>query len=251
MYNSVRDLEAFYDTEIGGIVRAVLSRRVHSLWPDLHAFRVLGCGYATPYLTPYLDETERVIAMMTDRQGGVVWPSGANNLVMTCRETHMPIENVSVDRALLVHHLECCDNLRDSLREVWRVLKPNGRVIIIVPNRMGFWARSDWSPFGRGHPFTMSQVLFCLRDNLFVPEHHESALFVPPLPQSPVMMRFANVIERTGPKVFPFVAGVHIIECSKQVYAKKDTPHSGSAVFEKTKGILAGKPMPSSKTYRS
>ncbi|MGH1455187.1 MAG: class I SAM-dependent methyltransferase [Alphaproteobacteria bacterium] len=251
MYNSIQELETFYDSEIGKVVQSILARRVEKLWPDLHDYRVLGCGYSVPYLAPYLGKAERVIAMMPERQGVRAWPKNSKNLVMTCRESRMPIENVSIDRALLVHHLECCDHLKDSLREIWRVLKPNGRVLIIVPNRVGFWARADLLPFGRGHPFTMAQALFCLRDNLLVPEHYESALFVPPLPDSPVMMRFANVIERIGHKVFPFVAGVHIIECSKQVYAKIDNTGSGSAVFEKTKGILAGKPVPTSlKSYR-
>ncbi len=243
MYNSVQDLQKFYDSEIGEVVRTILLRRIAKNWPDLKGLSVLGCGYAVPYMSEYLNDAERVLAMMPHRQGACHWPESSENLVMLSQNNRMPLENVSVDRALLVHHLECSDHLHDTLREVWRVLKPNGRVLLIVPNRLGFWARSDWSPFGRGHPFSMSQALFCMREHQFIPENFESALFVPPLPDSPVMMRSANLIERIGHKIFPFVAGVHIIECSKRVYAKVDNGGSGSAVFEKTKGFLAGKPV--------
>jgi SAM-dependent methyltransferase len=243
MYNSVEDLQKFYDSEIGEVVRSIIMRRIVNLWPNLKGERVLGCGYATPYLSDYLGRAERVLAMMPDRQGACHWPEGGKNLVMMSRNNRMPIENVFVDRILMVHHLECSDHLHETLREIWRILKPNGRVILIVPNRLGFWARSDWSPFGRGHPFSMSQALFCMREHRFTPEKFESALFVPPLPDSPVMMKSANLIERVGHKIFPFVAGVHIIECSKQVYAKVDNGGSGSAVFEKTKGLLGAKPV--------
>lgn len=243
MYSSVQDLQVFYESEIGNVVQSVLSRRILNVWPNLHDYRVLGCGYATPYLSPYLKDAERVVSVMTHHQGACVWPFGGRNLVMTCRGVQMPVENASIDRAILVHYLECSDHMKDTLREVWRVLKPNGRILVVVPNRMGVWARADWSPFGYGRPFTMSQALFFLRENLFTPEHFESALFVPPMPDSPVMMRFSNVIERVGHKVFPFVAGVHIVECSKQVYAKIDDSGCGSAVFEKTKKLLGSKPV--------
>lgn len=250
MYNSVDELQQFYDSDIGRIVQSILARRISKLWPDLHGYRVLGCGYATPYLDPYLKNTERVLAMMPSRQGGHLWPDHSKNCVLVCDESSMPIENVSIDRLLMVHYLECRDHLRDSLREAWRVLKPNGRILIIVPNRMGFWARSDWSPFGRGHPFTMSQASFYLRDNLFVPEYCESALFVPPLPDSAVVMKSANLIERIGHKIFPFVAGVHIIECSKKVYATIDKTGSGSSVYSKTKAMLGSQKPAGASTSR-
>jgi hypothetical protein len=44
------------------------------------------------------------------------------------------------------------------LREVWRVLAPNGRLLAVVPNRRGLWARIDTTPFGHGRPFSRGQV---------------------------------------------------------------------------------------------
>lgn len=66
------------------------------------------------------------------------------------------------------------------------------------------------------------------------------ALFVPPIPDSPVMMRSANLIEKMGGRIIPFVAGVHILEASKQIYAKADNGGTGSAVLAKTREILTG-----------
>ena len=240
MHFKASDLEEFYNSEIGEIVRGILERRIIEAWPDVHGLRVLGCGYANPYLDCLNNNTERVISMMPARQGARDWSPSGKNLVMLCEEDRMPIENSSIDRVLLVHYLESCEHLRDTLREVWRVLKGNGRLMIIVPNRMGMWAKAEWSPFGQGHPFTASQICSYLKDNLFMQEAYMSALFVPPIPDSPVMMKSANLIEKMAGRIIPFVAGVHIVEFSKQVYARADDSGSGSAVLAKTKEILTG-----------
>ena len=42
--------------------------------------------------------------------------------------------------------LEWSEKPRDLLRELWRVLAPNGRLLLVVPNRRGLWARVDTTP---------------------------------------------------------------------------------------------------------
>ncbi len=245
MYCSVNQLKEFYDSEIGGIVQSILIGHISGLWADVHGYRVMGCGYTLPYLQYFMDKSpERVFAMMSKEQGVAYWPKDKKNLVMTCEEDRFPIENASLDRVILVHYLESCNDLRSSIRDIWRVLKPNGRVLVIVPNRLGAWAHADWSPFGYGRPFTVSQLSLLLNDNLFSTENYESALFVPPIPDSPIIMRSANIIERFGSKILPFVAGVHIMEFSKKIYASIDKKGSGSAVFSKTKVLLGAKSKP-------
>lgn len=240
MYQPAEDLKAFYDSEIGKIVQMILSRHIDAFWPDVHGLRVMGCGYSVPYLDIFLDRAERVSAMMPMQQGVHHWPAAGKNRVLLCEDDRMPIENASIDRLLVVHHFENCDHLQRAVKEVWRVLKPSGRLLFIAPNRTGMWARADWSPFGHGRPFTQTQMAHCLNDGLFTPEHYRSALFVPPLPDSPVMMKSAHAIERWGRNLLPFVAGVHMVEASKRVYARIDDKGSGSPVLAKTKEILSG-----------
>ena len=253
MYVSVPDFNIFYNSNIGRIAQDILQSHIMDIWPDTHGLRVLGCGYAMPYLDPFCRRAERVIALMPDRSGFDQeheheheqsvqhWPEGKKNLVMSSAEDQMPIENCSVDRVLLVHHLEYCDNLQPSLREIWRILKANGRLLVIVPNRTGVWSRADWSPFGHGRVFSNAQLSTYLQDSLLSPESHRGALFVPPMPDSPILMRSANLIEKMGGSILPFVAGVHIIEASKQIYASADIGGNGLGVLAKTRELLAGK----------
>ncbi len=235
---SPSDIAKFYDSEIGGIARNILQSHINDFWQNTNGLRVLGCGYSAPYLDCFSNNSERVIAMSPFKD---IQASPKENRIFISSEDRMPIESCSIDRILLVHYLEYSNNLQNSLREIWRILKSNGRVLIIVPNRMGVWARADFSPFGHGHPFTHAQLSVSLRNNLFIQENHKCALFVPPIPDSPVIMKSANLIEKMGSSIFPFVAGVHIIEASKQIYASIDSSGGGSTVLAKTREILAGK----------
>ncbi len=238
------ELQEFYKSDIGIITQNVLQNHINAFWQLNHGLRILGCGYATPYLDPYLYKSERVISMIPRGQGCVVYPEDSNNIVFSSDTDRMPIESSSIDRIIIIHHLEHCRDLRATIRELWRVLKASGRLLVIAPNRTGMWARADISPFAHGMPFTTSQLCAHFKDNLLVPEKHIGALFVPPFPNSPIMMRSANMIEKMGGRIIPFVAGVHILEVSKQIYASVNNGGTGSAVFAKTKEILQGKGMP-------
>ena len=54
--------------------------------------------------------------------------------------------------------LETAERVRPLLREMWRVLAPEGRLILVVPNRRGVWARLDKTPFGQGRPYSRRQL---------------------------------------------------------------------------------------------
>ncbi len=240
----ISELEEFYESDIGVIAQKILQDHIGDLWSSVSGLRVLGCGYANPYLDVFSDDAERIISMMPAEQGSVPYTRHEKNLAFSSSYDSMPIENSSVDRVILVHYLEHSQDLRSTIREIWRVLKGNGRLIVIVPNRNGMWSRADFTPFGHGMPFTSHQLCMRFKDNLFAHEKCKGALFVPPIPNSLVMMRSANLIEKMGGRVLPFVAGVHVMEFSKQIYATIDKGGTGSAVLAKTKKILQGKVMP-------
>ncbi len=219
MAPAVADLREFYGTGVGQIARRYIGRRIREAWPDVRGRAVLGVGYATPYLRPFLAEATRVAGLMPASQGVHRWPrnEAEPNRAFLSHDTSLPLPDQSFDRVVLVHALEHSQEVRPMLREVWRVLTADGRVLVVVPNRLGIWARLDRTPLGHGHPFTPTQLSHLLTENLFHPQSVRSALFTPPL-RSRFMLRSAPAFENLGRRGIG-VGGVLIAEASKQMYA--------------------------------
>lgn len=220
MYVDVVDLRDFYGGRLGQVARRLIRRRIRLIWPNLAGMRLLGLGYAAPYLRLFRDEAERVIAMMPSSQGVLPWPPEGPNAAALADEWELPLQDYSIDRVLLVHGLEYSEQVRSLLKEVWRVLAGGGRLMVVVPNRRGIWARVDGTPFGQGHPYTPSQLTRLLREADFTPERVSAALFVPPT-RSRMVLRSANAVESIGERWFTTFAGVSIVEATKQIYAAK------------------------------
>jgi SAM-dependent methyltransferase len=179
---------------------------------------VLGIGYTAPYLRLWRDHASRCIALTPAQMGAARWPPGAANLSLTAEEDSLPFPDLVFDRVLLVHGLESADNARRMLREVWRVLKDDGLLLVITPNRSGMWAYRETTPFGHGQPYSFSQLGRLLAASLFRVERRETALWVPPS-RVRLVLRSAPLFERTGRRWMPGLAGVTITEAVKDVYA--------------------------------
>jgi SAM-dependent methyltransferase len=219
MPSDVVDLRDFYRSGLGQVARRMIRRAIQRVWPDLHTMRLLGIGYTTPFLTALSGDTERTVALMPASLGVLRWPPEGRNLAALAEEGELPFADYSIDRVLLVHALETSEEIGPMLKEIWRVLAGGGRLLIVVPNRRGIWARLDRTPFGSGRPYTMSQLSQLLRDELFTPVGSDAALFIPPA-KGRMIIRSAPAWERIGKRWFPTFAGVLLVEATKQIYAK-------------------------------
>jgi len=220
MILDVVDLRDFYASSLGSIARRMIRRQLRALWPDLRGMRVLGFGYATPYLTPFVEEAERVAAVMPTRMGVLAWPeriTEERNLALVAHEDEIPLPDLSVDRILVVHGLEYSENAHLMLREMWRVLAEGGRLLVAVPNRRSIWARTDHTPFGHGYPFSTEQLNKALRESMFTPVRSSRALFFPPSRRR-FWLSAAPAWERMGRRWLNPVGGVTIVEATKQIY---------------------------------
>jgi SAM-dependent methyltransferase len=218
MWNDVVELRAFYASPLGQAARQAIGQQLRAFWPDLHGQRLLGIGYATPYLGAFRAEALCTIAAMPAGQGALPWPEGARGLTMLADETALAFPERSFERVLVVHALEFGEPPREMLREIWRLLADDGRLLVVAPARRGLWARSDRTPFGQGQPYSAFQLSHLLRDSLFAPMGTSRALYLPPI-ASPTLLRWAPSCERLGRRWFPRFAGALLIEAGKEIYA--------------------------------
>lgn len=219
MSTDVVDLRSFYASPLGQLARRFVGRNIVNFWDDVAGTRLVGIGYAIPYLNLLRDQAERTLAFMPATQGVVNWAANTGSASALVDPLLLPLDDASVDRVLLVHALESSENAEELLTECWRVLAPGGRIMLVVPNRRGLWARMDGTPFGHGTPFSRRQIEKLMRTTLFSPEKWAEALFTPPL-QRPSIMRSAALWEKVGTGLgLPF-SGVHVIDATKQFYRR-------------------------------
>lgn len=218
MWHDVVDLRDFYAGRLGRVARRVVLEQLRRLWPEVKGRRLLGFGYAVPYLRPFREEASVAIAAMPARQGVLAWPDEGPSVTCLTEEDALPFPDLAFDRVLVVHGLEHSENTRLLLRELWRVTAGEGRVLFVVPGRRGVWARSDRTPFGWGRPYSLEQLLALLREQLFTPTRWDRALYLPPSDRR-WLLRSAGLLEKVGHRLLYRAAGVHLIEAQKQLYA--------------------------------
>ncbi len=218
MHPDVVELRDFYGRPLGGMVRRLLVHRIRARWRRTSGATMMGLGFATPFLSAFRGDVTRLGALMPAEQGALMWPAtGPVHSVLVEEET-LPLPDACVDYLLAVHCLEASERVRPLLREMWRVLKPEGRLLIVVPNRRGVWARMDTTPFGHGRPYSPGQLERLLSDALFTPVEWGAALYLPPIDR-PLVLRSAMAIERMGARLWPAFAGVIIVEAKKELVA--------------------------------
>lgn len=215
MLDEVRSADVFYDTSAGAGVVRLLGRRLADCWPDLRGLNVLGLGHTTPFLADLKDQAALTVAAhlgtlpdvaLSHRQAECVVSGGC-----------LPFPDLSFDRILMVHALETAPSGRELLRSAWKVLRDNGKLVLIVPNRRGLWAWSDTTPYGQGTPYSQRQVCRLLQEAMFHVEMCETALYPPlfPLLRHP---RLSAAIERSGAAILPACGGVVILEAVKNLW---------------------------------
>lgn len=213
MHLDVVDLRDFYASPVGQMVARQLSPVVGSLIRADSSTRVLGFGFATPYLQ--LEGAERVIAFMPAGQGVIDWPAGSASATALVEEDSLPLPDSSIDLVVLVHALEMSERPPALMAELRRILTSGGRLIVVVPNRQGPWASTDLSPFGFGQPYSRGQLRSLFAQAGFEAETWTSGLHMAPAAWRP-LLGAARWLDRIGRIVWPAFAGVIVVAAVKR-----------------------------------
>ena len=132
----------------------------------------------------------------------------------------LPFDSQSIDLCLLPHVLEFSQNPHEILREIDRVVRPEGRILIL-----GF---NPWSLFGvkklwtsQGVPWQGQFVsLVRMKDWLqlvgFEPSAGQLACYIPPT-DSAVWQQRWSFLESTGDRWWGVGGGVYMLEAIKRV----------------------------------
>jgi SAM-dependent methyltransferase len=202
------DLQRYYASPVGQKVQARISKLLMPLVAQRTQDRVLGLGYCGPYLQSLHGKVGSMLLAHPALQGYAPWPEGKPNCVVQVDDKSLPFRDAMFDQVVAIHALEYAEPVRKTLREIWRVLSPQGRLLLVVPNRTSLMALLDNSPFGNGRPFSTAQLRQLLTDSLYTPLVQKECLALPGLIGGAGMDRFLL-------KLIPRISGVHILLAQK------------------------------------
>lgn len=232
-------LETFYKSRLGEAAARLMGTRMLDLWGACDGMRVLGIGYPGPLLPIWQADAASCIGAVPEEIGDVRHPTEQGQALCSVPEARLPFPEALFDRVFLLHALEEADSPRQLMREAWRVLAPEGRIVVAVTNRRSMWSLADNKPFGHGRPWTRQQLVRFLNDSLFQVTASTTAVHLPPLDWR-LITGASKSWERAGELVLPGFGGVVLVEAVKRLYSKP----GGSAAAPVTRAVKAGKPKP-------
>lgn len=237
-------IQNFYKTAIGRYVQQRLSPVIESYGDDfqLNGKTVICSAACYPYISGIKNKALRLALQSHANQD--VWPTEGEGHYTLVNRDLWPYRAEEVDYMMMIHDLEFAEDPDVYLKECWRVLKGEGRLLIVVPNRSGRWARHDNTPFGRGYPYTLDQIKGLLGKCHFAVESVERCLYFPPYaPRTYAGKIYRKLIDAIGTWCM-FSCGVYVIEAGKHVYSP--SKGLGELTAEKARNVLFPQPVSSS-----
>jgi SAM-dependent methyltransferase len=217
MQVNLKKIESFYRSPLG----------IYAYKQILKTFAKLSIGHQTKMACvssaatfayyDYFKNYERLALQAYNASDN--WPEIGQGHYLVADRDSWPYRAEDVDIIVMTHDLEFAEHPDVYLREAWRVLKGEGQLIIIFPNRSGKWARYDTTPFGLGYPYTINQMRNLLAKSHFSIDRIEKALFFPAYqPKTHIGKFYRKIIDYLGHYCF-FEAGIYVISASKHVYS--------------------------------
>jgi len=145
--------------------------------------------------------------------------------------TYLPVASQSVDLLLLPHVLEFSDNPHQILREVERVLMPEGHLVIAGFNPFSLWGLKRF--FNRecgdypwnGHFIALPRVKDWLALLGFEVTGGRLCCYAPPFASAQWRERF-DFMDDAGDRWWPLAGGVYFLQAKKRVQGMRlITPH--------------------------
>jgi SAM-dependent methyltransferase len=208
-------LYTWFDSPLGRSLQAIETHQLRSILPTLHgAVAVqLGALGRLDMLESSSAVTRVVLDLLSHNH-----VTGVHGLPET-----LPFGTRSVDIALLPHTLDYADDPHQVLREVDRVLAPEGHIVILGFNPLSSWGlarlfakRADRVPWC-GNFFRLARI----KDWLALLEYEFTAgrmlYYRPPLQNENVMDRL-YFLDKVGDRWWPMMAAVYTLVAKKRVF---------------------------------
>jgi len=176
---------------------------------------------------------------------------------LRCRPEWLPVATQSLDLVALPHALEFSENPHQLLREVERVLRPEGHLLISGFNPMSLWglkrrfSRQDAYPWN-GRFLRLARIKDWLGLLGFELVAGRMACYAPPLARPGWPERF-GFMEKAGDRWWALGGGVYMLQAVKRVHGMRLISPRWEDSWLRNPALVrpAGRSMPSLKNERN
>ena len=138
-----------------------------------------------------------------------------SKLLIQASSECLPIQSESIDIVLCLNQLEAAKNPKAILREAYRVLRPNGQLIIVGLNRFSLW-QLLYRENNQTILHSPGKIRRCLRKVNFDILMHETGCFCPPLKNIATAKSFL-FLETLGQIFLPYAGAVYMLVATKNI----------------------------------
>lgn len=210
-HGSRAGLVAWYESYLGQLLARAERKTLDELLPDLFGYYLMQLGRHGESLC---DNSRISSCLVLDEQAHPQTGLLADNAAL-------PFAAESVDVVILPHSLEFHPDPHAILREVDRILIPEGHVLILNFNPLSLWGLArlllGWRrqmPW-RGQYYTRARLRDWLSLLGFDYVCGRQVFFRPPLQHEKTMQKL-EFMERLGPRIMPLFAGVTVMLARKR-----------------------------------
>ncbi|MEN8177966.1 MAG: class I SAM-dependent methyltransferase [Pseudomonadota bacterium] len=210
--NQQKLLTDWFQSSLGQLLVEQERHCLEQRLPNLFGYYLIQIGTIDPKLD---------LLRSSPAKSKLLLDSGLQDLSLWADPLHLPLATDSVDGVLMHHTLDFSVDPHQMLREVERILIPEGKLLIVGFNPWSLWGgwrmlnlRSRMPPWS-GHFFPVRRVSDWLSLLGFDLLGVDYVNFRPPL-QSQGLMRKLIFMEGLGERVWPLLGGVYVLEAVKR-----------------------------------
>ena len=211
---NIENFKIFYSSFLGKSITQIILKKIHNLWPNFNNSRNAAIGFGFPFLSVFKSNIQRLFFLVPNKFGLFNFFINEKNLTASVQEDILPLEDLSIDRLLVVNCFEYLSDHKKFLREAWRILDKDGEIIIITPNTYGLWRFFYKKKLNSPTTFSSYELDLLLSNNFFTPVKIEYCLFLPPL-KNKFFINKIRSFEVLNNRLTKYFAGLIIIKGKK------------------------------------
>lgn len=200
-----------------------LNNKFLRLWPDLRALSLLTIG-KIPY--PFIQKSApyfHVHGQFIHNSQTITNQLHPSAIKTCCFSYHQfPFQECSFDRILYYPAFPInLYHLNQILRSYWQILKDDGKILLLLPNKLKWWGIFNLFTFyqNQKNSFSVYQLKNILKEHMFQLVYYEKIIYFP----TEIMNFFSiygnKLFEFLGHFFIPFGGAYHLIEIRKELYA--------------------------------